>query len=143
VARMPKIFATSLGSACIVSGYGEYVRRQFLSNSRGDECSKSWRTRQNAKLFVSAQATICSAWSNHHMLHWGYIQLKLPRVTHYTREPRSSLSTTEAPHGRLTRSIDKSSKCLQKYWRCRQCNSHRLYAILPGSARFPEGIFRA
>jgi hypothetical protein len=85
-----------------------------------------WRTRQNAKLFVSAQAAICRCIGHSlHMLHWGYIQLRLPRVIHYTREPRSSLFTAEAPCGRLTRSIRKSSKCLQKYWRCRQCNSHR------------------
>jgi hypothetical protein len=85
-----------------------------------------WRTRQNAKLFVSASShnlQVHRPLSTYAPL--GYIQLKLPRVIHYTREPRSSLSTAEAPCGRLTRSIRKSSKCLQKYWRCRQCNSHR------------------
>jgi hypothetical protein len=85
-----------------------------------------WRTRQNAKLFVSASShnlQVHRPLSTYAPL--GYIQLKLPRVIHYTREPRSSLSTAEAPCGRLTRSIRKSSKCLPKYWRCRQCNSHR------------------
>jgi hypothetical protein len=127
VARTPKIFTTSLGSACIVSRHGEYVKWQFLSNGRDDECSRSFGELAKMPSFLLVlQATICRCIGHSlHMLHWGYIQLKLPRVIHYTREPRSSLSTAEAPCGRLTRSIRKSSKCLQKYWRCRQCNSHR------------------